>query len=57
MASGKQGLVLEWMPSMTIQHLGISIILFWRNEGKSEIGDDDGEGAEITQMKELLVIL
>lgn len=42
---------------MTIQHLGISIILFWRNEGKSEIGDDDGEGAEITQMKELLVIL
>ena len=47
-ASGKLGLILECnQEPRTVQQLGISKILFWRQEEQSETGDDIGMKAEL----------
>lgn len=58
LASGKLGLILgHYQEARTVQQLGIWEILIWRQEEQSEIWDDVGMRAELTQKKGLLVTL
>lgn len=55
-ASGKQGLVLEWMLSRSKDNSAFGQLNHFVLAERRTIRDDASEGAEITQ-KELLVIL
>lgn len=58
LASGKLGLIWgHYQKSRTVKQLGILKILFWRQEKQNETRDDVSMKVELTQKKELLVVL